>query len=136
MDGAVAVCRYDKSDATIVGYANITEIMREWDAVYVHRALADSLTKQTISAEYGERIIEITGMLPPDARVQVVEIPVETAEQTGYGVVAPAEADLKLEEPAIIRQGSRFGVRLCASAPSLHILRADVSTTVSPIHET
>ncbi|MBQ5973714.1 MAG: stage IV sporulation protein A [Oscillospiraceae bacterium] len=66
-------------------------------------------------------------------RWERVAAAVETAEQTGYGVVAPAEADLKLEEPAIIRQGSRFGVRLCASAPSLHILRADVSTTVSPI---
>ena len=54
-------------------------------------------------------------------------------EQTGYGIVMPGMEQLHLEEPEIVRQGQKFGVRLKASAPSLHILRADIHTEVSPI---
>ncbi|NLA84509.1 MAG: stage IV sporulation protein A [Clostridiales bacterium] len=53
--------------------------------------------------------------------------------ETGYGMVAPTMEELTLEEPEIIKQGGRFGVRLKASAPSLHLIRADIQTEVSPI---
>ncbi|MFR4250743.1 MAG: stage IV sporulation protein A [Christensenellales bacterium] len=52
---------------------------------------------------------------------------------TGYGVVQPSMDELTLEEPEIVRQGNRFGVRLKASAPSLHLMRVDIETEVSPI---
>lgn len=57
----------------------------------------------------------------------------ESVEETGYGLVAPAMSELKLEQPEIVRQGGRFGVRLKASAPSLHLIRVDTSAEVSPI---
>lgn len=57
----------------------------------------------------------------------------EQVKNTGYGIVMPSIDQLKLEEPEIVRQGQKFGVRLKASAPSLHILRADINTEVSPI---
>jgi len=57
----------------------------------------------------------------------------EEVKTTGYGVVAPSLEDMFLEEPELIRQGSRFGVRLKAKAPSLHIIRADISTELTPI---
>ena len=53
--------------------------------------------------------------------------------QKGYGIVSPTIDELTLEEPEIIKQGSRFGVRLKASAPSIHMIRADIETEVSPI---
>jgi len=53
--------------------------------------------------------------------------------ETGYGMVPPTLEELKLEEPEMVRQGNRFGVRLRASAPSLHFIRADIQTEVSPI---
>ncbi len=53
--------------------------------------------------------------------------------ETGYGMVPPSLEELKLEEPEIVKQGSRFGVRLKASAPSLHFIRVDIQTEVSPI---
>ncbi|WP_133627477.1 stage IV sporulation protein A [Fonticella tunisiensis] len=53
--------------------------------------------------------------------------------ETGYGMVPPQMDELKMEEPEIVRQGNRFGVKLRASAPSLHIIRANVETEVSPI---
>ncbi len=54
-------------------------------------------------------------------------------EQTGYGVVMPKIDELTLEEPEIVKQGSRYGVKLKASAPSLHLMRVDVQTEISPI---
>jgi len=56
----------------------------------------------------------------------------EVAE-AGYGVVTPRLEEMFLEEPELIRQGSRFGVRLKAKAPSLHIIRADITTEITPI---
>lgn len=57
----------------------------------------------------------------------------EEVEATGYGIVLPDVDDLTLEEPEIMKQGGRYGVRLRASAPSLHIMRADIQTEVAPI---
>lgn len=54
-------------------------------------------------------------------------------KQKGYGIVTPSLDELSLEEPEIVKQGSRFGVRLKASAPSIHLIRADIETEVSPI---
>ena len=45
----------------------------------------------------------------------------------------PEIADLKLEEPEIMKQGGRYGVRLRASAPSIHLMKAEITTEVSPI---
>ena len=57
----------------------------------------------------------------------------EEVRQTGYGVVEPRREDLELGEPEIIKQGGRFGVKIRATAPSLHIMRVDVQTEVTPI---
>lgn len=54
-------------------------------------------------------------------------------QQKGYGIVTPTIDELRLEEPEIVRQGNRFGVKLKASAPSIHMIRADIETEVSPI---
>lgn len=52
---------------------------------------------------------------------------------TGYGIVMPTLDELALEEPEIIKQGGRYGVRLKASAPSIHMMRATINTEVNPI---
>ena len=54
-------------------------------------------------------------------------------KETGYGVVTPQLQEMILEEPELIRQGNRFGVKLKAKAPSLHIIRADITTEITPI---
>ena len=54
-------------------------------------------------------------------------------EATGYGIVIPGAEELELEEPEIIRQGGKYGVKLRASAPSIHMMKAGITTTVSPI---
>ncbi len=51
----------------------------------------------------------------------------------GYGIVSPQIDELTLEEPEIVKQGTKYGVKLKASAPSIHMIRADIETEVSPI---
>lgn len=62
-----------------------------------------------------------------------VEGALKQVEATGYGIVMPALEELTLEEPEIIKQGGRYGVRLKASAPSIHMMRATINTEVNPI---
>lgn len=57
----------------------------------------------------------------------------EEVKNSGYGVVTPRLEEMLLEEPELIRQGSRFGVKLKAKAPSLHIIKADITTEITPI---
>lgn len=54
-------------------------------------------------------------------------------EQTGYGVVSPSAEEMSLEDPQIVKQGGKYGVKLKASAPSLHIMKVDVETELSPL---
>ena len=62
-----------------------------------------------------------------------IEPALEEVEATGYGIVMPELEELTLEEPKIIRQGGKYGVKLKASAPSIHLMKANINTTVSPI---
>ena len=57
----------------------------------------------------------------------------QQVEKEGYGIVMPGRDKLQLMEPEIVKQGSKYGIKLTAAAPSLHILRANITTTVSPI---
>lgn len=57
----------------------------------------------------------------------------EEVEATGYGIVMPSLEEMTLDEPEIIRQSGRYGIRLRAQAPSIHMLKADITTEVSPI---
>ncbi len=57
----------------------------------------------------------------------------EEVNETGYGIVVPDIYDLKLEEPRIVKKSGGYGVELRASAPSIHMIKADIKTEVSPI---
>lgn len=62
-----------------------------------------------------------------------VAVAMEEVRATGYGIVIPDAEELSLEEPEILKQGGRYGVRLRAKAPSIHMVRADIRAEVSPI---
>jgi stage IV sporulation protein A len=57
----------------------------------------------------------------------------DEVEATGYGIVMPTMDELSLEEPEIMRQGGKYGVRLKASAPSIHMMKANINTEVAPL---
>jgi len=56
-----------------------------------------------------------------------------SVKATGYGVVSPGAEEMKLEKPQIVRKGGAFGVKLRAEAPSIHMVRVDVDTQISPM---
>ena len=58
---------------------------------------------------------------------------IEEVRETGYGVVMPSRDEFEIGEPEVVKQGARYGVKIKASAPSLHIMRVDVNTEVTPL---
>ncbi len=57
----------------------------------------------------------------------------EQVEETGYGIVVPNQNEYALQQPEVVKQGGKFGVKIKASAPSLHIIKVDVETEVTPL---
>jgi len=62
-----------------------------------------------------------------------VKYALEEVRQKGYGIVTPVLEEMRIEEPKIVRHGSKYGVKIRASAPSIHLIRADIETEISPI---
>ena len=56
----------------------------------------------------------------------------EDVDKTGYGIIMPSKDDIKLDDPEIVRKNGRYSVRLKASAQSIHLVKTDVETEVSP----
>ena len=75
-------------------------------------------------------MIELAGIKRKYERVRNA---LEEVEATGYGIVLPQMDELTLEEPEIIKQGGKYGVRLKASAPSIHMMSANITTEINPI---
>ena len=62
-----------------------------------------------------------------------VKTALKMVKATGYGIATPSLKDMKLDTPEVIKQGSRYGIRLKAVAPSIHMIRVDVDSTFEPI---
>ena len=100
----------------------------------------DGLFYKVLSNECGEEIVDDYGLLSyikgfseSKRRFAKIKDALSEAEENGYGVVLPSLDEMNLEEPALVKRGGKYGVKLKASAPSLHIMKVDVSTEVSPI---
>lgn len=103
-------------------------------------SVPESLFYQTVQEQTGFAIADRQELLRLMRELSVmkkeydkVSSALMEVKQKGYGIVTPSLDELTLEEPEIVKQGSRFGVRLKASAPSIHMIRADIETEVSPI---
>ncbi|MEW6031388.1 MAG: stage IV sporulation protein A [Bacillota bacterium] len=78
-------------------------------------------------------IRQMKDLVQAKAEYDVIGEALEDVRTVGYGLVPPRFSEMTFEDPELIRQGGRYGVRLRASAPSLHFIRADVETEVTPI---
>ena len=81
----------------------------------------------------GDLFSTITTLARAKKEYDKVSYALECVKNTGYGIVTPTMDELILDEPEMVKQGSRFGVKLKAKAPSIHMIRADIETEVSPI---
>ena len=120
--------------------AEVTAIDLGTGSVTITADLESSLFYRILGETTGIEIESETDLMPllmelSDIRrkYQRIQPALEEVEATGYGIVMPEMEELTLEEPKIIRQGGKYGVKLKASAPSIHLMKANINTTVSPI---
>lgn len=94
--------------------------------------ILEESTGITIDSEQGllKTLKELSAIKQEYSRIKAA---LDEVESTGYGIVMPTINELTLEEPQIVKQGGRYGVRLSASAPSIHMMRANIQTEVAPI---
>lgn len=81
----------------------------------------------------GDLFSTITNLAKTKKEYDKIAYALEEVKAKGYGIVTPSMDELILDEPEMVKQGSRFGVKLKATAPSIHMIRADIETEVSPI---
>jgi stage IV sporulation protein A len=86
----------------------------------------------TITNE-GDLFSSITDFSRIKQEYDKISTALEEVKSKGYGIVTPSIDELVLDEPEMVKQGSRFGVKLKATAPSIHMIRANIETEVSPI---
>lgn len=84
-------------------------------------------------ANEGDLFTTISNLSSVKKEYDKISYALSEVKQKGYGIVTPSIEELILDEPEIVKQGSRFGVKLKARAPSIHMIRADIETEVSPI---
>lgn len=101
------------------------------DEKYYYDMLS-KLTGEEVSGECELMAImrELAAMKKEYAKVQYA---IDAVRQRGYGVVMPIKEEITLEEPAIVKQGSKYGVKIKATAPSIHMIRANIETEISPL---
>ena len=90
------------------------------------------ITGVTIENE-GDLFSIISDLAISKKKYDKIAYPLEEVNAKGYGIVTPTIDELELDEPEMIKQGSRFGVKLKARAPSIHMIKTSVTTEVSPI---
>lgn len=100
----------------------------------------DGLFYSVLSEQCGEEIVDDSHLISimqdlTEAKhgYDRVKGALRAVRETGYGMIAPATDELTLAEPELIRRGNQYGVRLSASGPSFHLIRADVTCEVSPV---
>ncbi len=120
--------------------SEISEIDLGTGACKIKVELDGSLFYRILSEESGltvsgddELMPKILELVRFKRRFEKFSDALEQVEKIGYGIVMPEESELSLDEPEIIRQGGKYGVRLKAAAPSIHLIRADISAEVEPI---
>ncbi len=129
------LCDYENIDS-----AKIENIDLAKGIVNFNVATKDELFYKILGEKTGmdiqgrESLIEIISDLSDvKKKYDKIAYALNEVNETGYGIVSPTIDELSLEEPEIVKQGNKFGVKLKASAPSLHLIKVDVETEVSPL---
>lgn len=120
----VKVDRINMSNGSIATSVDI-------DPVYYFQMLSD-MTDTKIDSEY-TLIKTIQDLSSKRNEYDKVNSAMEAVRMKGYGVVAPRRDEIKLAEPEVIKHGNKYGVKINAEAPSVHLIRANIQTEIAPI---
>ena len=127
-------------DTDVISNSVINEIQLGTGSINITINLLDNLfykvlteiSKVPITNE-GELFSTMISFANVKKEYDKIAIALKEVNTKGYGIVSPSIDELILEEPEMVKQGSRYGVKLRAKAPSIHMIRADIETEVSPI---
>ena len=98
---------------------------------YYYEMLSE-LTGTEIAGEY-ELISELKNLSQLKTEYEGVKDAFSSVRMRGYGVVSPTRDEITLDEPTVIKQGSKYGVKIHSTAPSIHLIRANIETEIAPI---
>ena len=136
----INTCVNSLSSSDIITSASATDIMLGTGNVCVSIGVREDLFYQVLSemtgvpiANEGDLFSTITSLSDAKKKYDKIACALEEVNAKGYGIVTPSIDELVLDEPEMVKQGSRFGVKLHATAPSIHMIRANIETEVSPI---
>ena len=124
----------------IISKTNVDEINLGNGSINVNITLKENLYYKVLTEITGVEVANeadlfttISNLASVKKEYDKVATALQAVRQKGYGIVTPSMDELILDEPEMVKQGSRYGVRLRAKAPSIHMIRADIETEVSPI---
>ncbi|HJB18783.1 MAG TPA: stage IV sporulation protein A [Candidatus Bariatricus faecipullorum] len=127
-------------ESSYIEEAKIREISMDTGTVSVDMSVREQYYYEMLSEVTGTDIrgeYDLLGTIKELSALrkeyEAVKDAMEAVKQKGYGVVSPGREEIRLEEPVIIRQGSRFGVKIHSEAPSIHMIRANIETEIAPI---
>lgn len=147
-NSAAAVHKISQMDLMTVGMsgceymnnANVSNIDLGRGCATVSASIRPGLFYKVLGETTGFEIEDETSLLNTmtelaamKQRYDKIKDALDAVEATGYGIVMPGLDEMTLEEPEIIRQSGRYGIRLRAEAPSIHMMKANITTEVSPI---
>ena len=117
-------------DNIMLGTGSVNISIQLYDELFY--SVLSEMTGMDITNE-GELFSIISDLASTKKKYDKISNALDEVKAKGYGIVTPSIDELILEEPEMVKQGSRFGVRLRATAPSIHLIRANIETEVSPI---
>ena len=127
-------------DNEYIKKAYISEIDSSTGEVTINLETPSGLYKQVLNEIIGGNINSKADLLSlfqeysiAKSEYDQIKSALKMVKQTGYGIASPTLSDMKLDTPEIIKQGNRYGIKLKAIAPSIHMIRVDVESTFEPI---
>ncbi|MDF2843887.1 MAG: spoIVA [Herbinix sp.] len=103
----------------------------EFDDTYYYQILSD-LIGVPINGEY-QLITTLRDLAAKKTEYETVSQAAQQVRSKGYGIVTPLKQEIHIEEPEVVKHGNKYGVKIKASAPSIHMIKADIMTEVAPI---
>ena len=119
-----------KLEAVDLSNGNAEIDIQMQDSLY-YQVLSE-MTGTEIASEY-KLISIVREMSALKKEYEAVASAVNAVRQTGYGVITPLKEEIQMDEPVVIRQGNKYGVKIKATSPSIHLIRADIETEIAPI---
>lgn len=138
--GDIAKCFESAAENEYVKSVNVKKIDLGTGVAKIDIEMKDGLFYKTVGEMTGFDITDDASLLrlllslsAVKRKYDKVSAAIDDVNETGYGIVVPDVYDLTLEEPQIVKQAGGYGVKLRASAPSIHMIKTDINTEVSPI---